>query len=243
MELDPEALRKSAEKRRTNTEFKAEEKLWNCEYCKRDFVREVMFMRHFCPAREKLDLLRSNIGQAAYQTYSIWMKLQKRSVQSIDKFSDSSYFRNFTEFVTWSQKLSLPKPESFIKLMVEADLKPSMWARSTSYELYLEWLDNAIPPEVQFIESLDYIKGIVDQKDFSNLYNEIGGNTIIKLIKNRKLSPWFLSTSSKFINWARQQAEVDDIVSALQPGTFAKKINANKELSDAFKEVHLLEGT
>jgi len=197
-------------------------------------------MSHFCKEREKMDMLKSPQGQAAYQFYCEWMRMKRHSIPPADRFMASKFFNQFIKFVEWSEKVAIPAPSSsFIKLMVETNVLPSMWCRPNTYEMYLTWFDNAYPPETQFLESLDKIKEIAaDEKcKPGEVYEKIGARELIKLIRRRKLSPWLMVTSSRFLTWAQAlpQIDRDDLNTAINFLAYANKLNANPALARMLK--------
>lgn len=158
-------------------------------------------MNHRCPDREKIDLLRSATGQAAYAHYSEWMKAKKRSIPPIETFGESRYFNAFVKFAEHAVKTQIPNVRQFVRLMVEHnDVSPMLWCRDNVYALYLEWYDQAYPPEVQVIESLDFLKEQCAEHGVepSKIFEAIPTTTLANYITRRKISPWFLSASRVF---------------------------------------------
>lgn len=241
MTLNRDDLRNSAKSRRTDESsvVMTDHALWSCEYCKRDFVRETMFMNHKCPEHERIEELKTPRGQAAYSYYSIWMKALKRSVPNIETFSNSRQYNYFTKFHDWVIKAAVPNISTYIQLMVEADVKPVMWCRTTTYELYLAAYDKMVTPEIQFLESMDRLKHIAETNNVkpSEVYNFLGPIELAKLIRKRKLSPWFLCTSHRFIRWAMALPEFERelIIQASGIGAFTAKLKSNQRLTAEFR--------
>jgi hypothetical protein len=201
--MEREELRKQALSRRREAEPISEVKkpLWHCEFCTRDFVQEKSFMSHRCKDRERIEELRSPIGQGAYAAYSEWMKIKKRSVPSIEVFSTSTLYSTFIKFAEHVQKTSIPNVKQFIKLMVQhGDVTPGLWCRDNVYAMYLEWYDQGFPPEIQVLESLQFTKEL--SLDFnvniSDIFKSVPVDTLVLYIKRRKLSTWFLASSKVF---------------------------------------------
>ena len=241
MTVDRDELRKAAASRRSDVVQERAAVVWHCEFCTRDFQTENGLMRHFCQEREKLDLLRSPRGQAAYAHYSTWMRLQKRSVPPAETFMNSRQFNHMVKFADWADRTSIPNAEQFIRLMVQSGTQPALWCRDNTYALYLDWYDNAYPPEQQFVESLDFIKTHMSGE---NPFDEFTAQELTSLIRRRKLSPWLLIASGKFLEWARKQPpELTQMVNdAINFGAFINKIKAHPELATEFKEACKSEG-
>ena len=234
--MDREQLRKEAASRRNDVGTPLQQAIsWNCEFCLRSFMTENGFMNHRCPEREKIEELKSPTGQAAYAYYSEWMRQQKRSVPTSDRFMNSRQYNFFMKFAAWSEKTAIPNPLQFIKVMVETGTQPVLWCRDTTFAMYLDWYDNAYPPIEQFLETLDKLSALATEYEVSldNVYREIGARNIAKLVRRRKLSPWFLTVSKKFLEWVQSlPADERGMVSdAVNFGAFAGKLKQQPELA------------
>jgi hypothetical protein len=234
MTLDREELRKSAASRSDGT-IPAASATWPCEFCMKDFVTEGGFMRHHCAARERLELLKSPKGQAAYSFYSQWMKIKKFSVPAQDRFMSSKQFNYFIKFVEWAEKTAIPNPVNFVQLMVDHSVEPVLWCRDSTYSMYLEWYDNMYPPREQFMETLLALEKHAEEHGvpLDKVYEALGASTVAKLVRRRKLSPWLLTLSPNFLHWV-QALPVHDreiVADAVNFGAFAAKINQNPELA------------
>lgn len=234
--MDREALRKEAASRRNDVGAPLQQAIsWNCEFCLRSFMTENGFMNHRCPEREKIEELKSPTGQAAYSFYSEWMKLQKRSVPDQDRFMNSRQYNFFMKFAVWSEKTAIPNPMQFIKVMVETGTQPVLWCRDTTFAMYLEWYDNAYPPIDQFLETLDKLSmyAVDYGVPLEQVYQAMGAREIAKLVRRRKLSPWFLTVSKKFLEWVQSlSADERGMVSdAVNFGAFAGKLKQQPELA------------
>jgi hypothetical protein len=141
----------------------------------------------------------------------------------------------FVKFTDWVEKIAVPNPTQFIKLMVETGTQPVLWCRDTTYAMYLEWYDNAYPPITQFIESFDTLKELAADHcvSTSKVYDALGYLEIAKLVRRRKLSPWLLIVSSNFLRWvqARPSLEKDVLTETINFGAYAAKLAQQPELA------------
>lgn len=235
MTLNREELRKAAASRRNDAAAVERVTVWHCDHCLRDYATETGFMNHHCPEFEKLELLRSPQGQAAYSYYADWMRANKRSVPPQETFLNSKQFNYFVKFAGWVDKTAVPNVKRFVELMVETDTPPMLWCRDTTYALYLEWFDNAFPPEQQFVETLDFMRklSIDHEVEPKQLYTHLGAFEIAKYVRHRKISPWLLVVAPGFLNWVSKlpQHERDVLNEAINFMAYANKIRANPELA------------
>lgn len=240
MTLNREELRKAAANRRSDGKIEdIAMPVWRCDHCSRNFQTENGFMKHHCKEREKLDQLRSPLGQAAYSHYCTWMKFKKRTAPPIETFMTSRQYNYFIKFTEWSNRTAIPNTARFIELMVETDTPPSLWCRNTTYALYLQWYDSAYPPESQFIETLDLLKHLAREHDckLKDIFATLGATELAKLIRRRKLSPWLLITSGAFLGWVRTlPANVSEILKdAINFNAYVDKMKQHQALVEEFR--------
>lgn len=199
-------------------------------------------MNHRCPAREKIDELRSSVGQTAYAHYSEWMKLKKRSVPPIETFAESRLYNSFINFAEHAAKTNIPNVRQFIKLMVEHnDVSPTLWCRDNIYSLYLEWYDDGYSPEQQVMESVEFVLQLAEDYDCtpSFVFKGVPVDTLVLHIKRRKISPWFLMASSVFRRHLLlcDQQDKDKLERALNAGAMINRIQKNADLFKFFNKV------
>lgn len=249
MIMDRDQIRQAAKSRRSSAtieQSQVKKIAWDCEYCNRTFATENGFMDHNCIAKNKLDQLKSPLGQAAYSYYSIWMKQKGRSVPPQETFMSSRQYSNFIRFAEWVEKLSIPNPEQFIRLMIEADVQPPLWCRHNTYTMFLQWYEGIYSPEEQFIDSLEELKHIAVDLEctVSDIFEKLGPVEISKLVRKRKISPWLLVTSKVFLTWAqkRPQFEKDMLNEAIDFKTFASKLGSRPDITPLFKKACESEG-
>lgn len=204
-------------------------------------------MDHRCPPREKIDELRGSVGQAAYAHYVEWMKAKKRSVPPIETFAESKYYSTFVKFAEHAVKTNIPNVKQFVKLMVEHnDVSPALWCRDNVYAMYLQWYDQAYPPEVQVLESLEFTRELV--KDYettpAEVFKTVPVDTLVLHIKRRKLSPWFLAASKVFRTHLLHCGPEDKekLERAMNMGAMIARIQKDQGLFQFFNRVTLSEG-
>lgn len=178
---------------------------FKCNYCSKKFVSETIFMRHFCEARRRAEALVNPIGQAAFIFYNDWMKVRKFGAQSAAAFMASKFYKAFINFAELVKKANIPNPTQYIKVMVENDMPPNMWCRDTSYALYLNWIDKASDPILQVAQSIEYLISVCEDEQvrLENIFQHLGTQRILQLIRQRRLSPWFLFASERFTSMLR----------------------------------------
>ena len=249
--MDRQALKNQAASRRNRGAEPASKVNWTCEYCNHPFATETGFMNHRCRGREKLEELKSPIGQAAYAYYTEWMKMNKRSVPSIETFSESKLYSSFIKFAQWVVKVRLPNTTGFIRAMVmNGKISPTLWCRDNVYAMYMEGYDNVVHPTVQFLDTHENLIAMAKlyPVPVQDVFIMLGVDGVLEFVQQRKLSPWFLIASQVFRTWLKSLPleDQDRVESALQIGAMLNRISHNEslkvlltEFSKATKELGL----
>lgn len=231
--MDREALKLRAANRRNGLDAeKPSRPKWSCEYCGHGFAHEVTFMRHHCAERKRLDELRSPVGQSAYIFYSEWMKAKKRSVPPIETFATSRLYTTFVKFADYATRTNMPNTSMFVRLMVEHDVNPTLWARDQTYALYIQWVDEATPPLLQAADSLEFLYSLADKYECApnKVWGELTISQLAQHIQRRKLSPWFVLASESFREYMYslepQQRRI--LLDAIREGPMIERIKQEK---------------
>lgn len=173
---------------------------WLCHYCSRRFSSEGVFMRHHCEPKRRAQELASPAGMAAYGYYREWMKLKKYSQPSSAAFMESKYYRSFMNFTQLVMDANIARPDKYVEIMVATDILPTLWCRNSAYALYLEWSDKLSDPLDQVQESIAYLMDLAEKEnvELTDIFDHLGPQRVISLVRQRRLDPWFLFCSSKF---------------------------------------------
>lgn len=242
--MDRESLRNQAASRRNSADVEEAPRrkvVWNCEFCTHDFASERTFMKHRCRERERIEELRGPIGQSAYAFYSDWMRLNKRSVPTIETFATSILYTAFIKFANHVRRVNMPNPPGFVKAMVEnGNVQPVLWCRDNVYAMYLQGYDKIVSPTTQFVNSIDVIMELAKDYECTPqlVFEQIGVEKILDLVQKRKLSPWFLVSSGAFRAYmaSRNANEADRLEGGVQVGAMIMRIQQSPENIELFTE-------
>lgn len=176
------------------------DKTYECQYCFASFKRESSFMRHTCKQMERTLELRSPSGQAAYALYCMWMKEQKRKAPPIETFADSMYYTPFIKFAKFVKDMGIARPNSYIMLMAQKQISPSLWTRNESYRFFIEWNDKLSTPAYQAEVTVDTLYKLADSHGIGvhDVFARVHPRELIQMIRERRLSMWLLLHSSVF---------------------------------------------
>lgn len=138
-------------------------------------------------------------GQTALSFYQTWNKCCHRHINPTS-FLASKYFVTFIKFAKFVQKIQLPEPDMFIKLMVKRDLPPTLWTSDQVYAIYMEYLDKQLTPAQHAKITINTLFRLADAHEVGvgDVFKVIHCNEVIALIRERQLSPWILLFSKQF---------------------------------------------
>jgi hypothetical protein len=178
----------------------ARAKNWHCHYCNHRFKNELTFMKHHCEPKRRAQELMTPIGQAAFEFYREWMRMKKYSQPSAAAFMESKFYRSFLNFAQLVQDANISKPERYMALMIEADILPILWCRDQCYSVYLDYMDKVSDPIEQVQDSINYLLDICEKEGYSlsNVFEKLGAQQVLSLVRQRRLTPWLLFCSPTF---------------------------------------------
>lgn len=234
MSTDVLDIQNRAKSRRAAKAQEQVEAQWHCHYCDKRFTHEMTFMNHVCKERLRYEELRSPIGQAAYAYYCEWMKQYKRKAPPIDTFGTSRYYTAFVKFAKYVNDVSLPAPNTFIRLMSDRDISPTLWARAQCYSIYLEFYDKSVDPLDQVQLSIMTLLDICEKEnvEMPDVFNHLQVPRINELLRLRKLSPWLIFCSQTFGQFLKTLSPDDwsEMSKIVNPSHWSEKLAQNKKI-------------
>jgi hypothetical protein len=137
------------------------------------------------------------------------MALQKKSVSQPASFLKSRHYNAFIKFTKFVKRVRIADVETFIYMMKEKAVQPSMWVCDPMYSMYLEYLDRHTTPTRQANLTMKTLSKIADAADcdIGDVFKVVHPVEILELIRERKLSPWMLLRSVKFGAMLEQVSE------------------------------------
>lgn len=204
------------------------ERKFECSFCHTKFVSEDRFLKHKCKQMIRDEQFRMAIGQAAWIYYQYWMKVQHRQVPRSTSFLHSKYYTSFIRFAEFVKKVQLPEPETFIWLMTEKEILPPMWDKDQVYAIYLEFLDMQGNPKKQAETTINTLFQAADaaECEVEEIFEVLTPNDVMQLLRQRRLSPWLLLNSKKFMKFfVERLSSGEQIVmeSIIRPNHWAEK--------------------
>ena len=215
---------------------------YQCDYCQARFKTEGRFMKHHCDAMTRIEQFKTLRGQAAMQFYKTWMTIKRHaSVVTPEVFMDSTFFTAFYKFAGFALKTQLPDPSSFISLMVKQKIDPKYWTRDEAYAKYLEWMTRAMPTNKIIEITVQTIFDIAEVTEVSpsDIFTVLSPNEVIQLIQQRRISPWILLNSKKFMIFFRDNTSGEERVileRLVNPDYWTKRFDTHPKDLELAKE-------
>lgn len=171
-----------------------------CKYCGKRLVSAENLENHYCENRKKELVLPTKIGRSAFYYYKMWREKMKFTVATQESFLSSRYFKSFINFVEFAKMHMIPDKTGYIDLMISKKIEPSYWSNDYYYNYYKEMFDSLYSPIKQYEMSLDYLMKISTGLDcpVNKVLEKIPPIDLMKLISNKKLSPWLLLFMNSF---------------------------------------------
>lgn len=174
-----------------------------CDFCGKNFKREVNFLKHKCEKMKRYDLFKKPLGHIAYLTFNQWRKISGYPPVTVETFTNSRYFNAFIEFAKFTTSQSIPDKIGYIELMVKKGLLPFNWSDSDVYDYYIENFDKEYTIDEKVDLSIETIREISIKNECkpSEIFNKVSPIQVLRYITARRLSPWLLLPSKKFMDF------------------------------------------
>lgn len=215
---------------------------FECKYCLKKIVKKATFDKHNCETKKRYALCKTRLGFAAFDDYKYWISLKKGKVINLSTFVGSTYFNSFIEFQDLAMNRGLPDRKLFMQVAVDRGLLPNIWKSDEMYEYYIAHYDGTVTPMVKFINSVRTLSSIADSVDcdISEALNHMLPSEIALLIFQRRLSPWLLLLSPKFmhiLHTVKDDSQFVMLNALLDPVEAKKQFRANKSVVEEIKKM------
>jgi hypothetical protein len=180
------------------------------------------------------------IGQTAWIFYQKWLRSYNKVANNAKAFINSRYFNSFMKFAELAKNSKLPDTDAFVAVMREHDISPTIWTREEVYNLYLEHLDKKLSPERHAEITINTLFNHAEEfnVDVSDIFDTLTPNDVIKLVRERRLSPWILLNSGKFGDFFVNQTNAEQRIileTMIRPAFWQKKFNEDPQSVEQMK--------
>jgi hypothetical protein len=177
--------------------------IFECQFCDKKFLEQKSYESHSCKQKERHEIVKTKRGARAFSYYKYWLNQMGRHASSEETYRTSKFFNSFLAFCEFEKTMMLPQPKKYIDYMIQNNVMPILWNNLKYYQLYMVNYDDLICPILQVQDSIRYISSLSESIGCKeqDLLSYIYVDDIYKLVQSKRLSPWFLLNSQRFLKY------------------------------------------
>lgn len=180
---------------------------YQCQYCKKDFIKESSLAVHSCePRRRRMEKDEAGV-RLGFHAYIKFYELTQGSakLKTFDDFADSPYYKAFVKFGRYCVDIKAINTARFTEWVLKQNKKIDHWAKDTVYTEYLldylrvESVNDALARAIEF--------GINWSEDSGHPSHDClrygNSNKIVYAVSTGRISPWIIyncESGQEFLN-------------------------------------------
>lgn len=213
---------------------------YKCQHCSKRFVHEERFIKHECKEMKREKEFREPHGQMAWIFYQKWLRSYNKVANNAAAFINSRYFNSFMKFAQFAKRVKLPDTDAFVAVMRDHDISPTIWTMEEVYNIYLEHLDKKLSPQKHAQITINTLFNHAEdhETDVATVFDTLTPNDVIKLVRERRLSPWILLNSVKFGDFFVNQTNSEQRIileTMIRPAFWQKKFKEDPDSVEQMK--------
>ena len=173
--------------------------MFQCRYCKKDFVKETTLAIHVCEPRRRHQEQNERGVQLGFQAYLKFYEVTQGSarLKTFDDFAESSFYRAFVKFGRYCVAVRAINPARFTEWLIRQNKKIDYWCKDSIYTEYLldylkiEHVDDALARAIEY--SIDWAEKSGHPAQDCLRYGN--SNTVAYAVTTGRISPWVLYNS------------------------------------------------
>jgi hypothetical protein len=181
--------------------------MYQCKYCKRDFVKETTLAVHVCEPRRRFQEQNERGVQLGYQAYIKFYEVTQGSakLKTFEHFAESSFYRAFVKFGRYCVSVKAINPARFTEWLIRQNKKIDHWCKDSIYTEYLldylrvENVNDALARAIEF--SIEWAEKSGHPAQDCLRYGN--SNVMAYAVTAGRISPWVLYNSEsglQFLN-------------------------------------------
>ena len=222
------------EKTKFMTEFE-------CEFCKRKFVKEISWVNHSCEKKRRWfqrDEPHARFGFLAWNRFyelNTYNK-SKNFKNSFRNFIDSRYYTAFIKFGLHIRDLNAIEPAKFIDYVIKNNLPIDKWTHDFVYEQFVRELTRQESGEAALERNIMLMNdwSIQNAKPWIDFFREVNPNQAVAWIRSGRISPLLLYNVDSAVDLFERctPEQISMIKEYAPPGTWKIKFNKNPDVCD-----------
>lgn len=216
---------------------------YECEFCKKDFLRESTILKHTCEVKRRWlnkDDKKNRLGFQAWLQFYTKNSLSKKN-KTYEEFIRSPYYLAFVKFGTYCIDCNVLNVSRFIDWLLKNQIKIDVWNKDTTYTKFLiEYLREEDPLDalVRSVETT-MILAEAERMLSKDCFRYCNKHKICYAVTTGKISPWMLyqSESGKKFLGELDDTQVRLIIDYINPELWAIKFIRDSEAVPQVKEL------
>lgn len=174
-------------------------KNFSCEFCKREFIKELSLVNHSCEKKRRWfqkNEPHARIGFAAWNRFYELNRFGKKTEFKNDyrNFINSRYYSAFMKFGRHIRDLNAIQPNKFIDYVIKNNLPIDKWTHDFVYEQYVRELTRQESAEDALERNILLMNewSMQNNESWYDFFRKVNTNQAVAWIKSGRISPWVL---------------------------------------------------
>lgn len=216
-----------------------------CEYCKSTFKTERGFQKHSCEKKRIAESLGGVGLLAAFDLYDFWHRYngfaRKSKPRSMDEFTKSPYFRDFTGLQKFMLERTTPPGREYIVWLSEQRIPVKQWTKESVLKRFITAHERGDNVMDLVMDSLNRMALWCDERelDITDFFEIMTPGDGIKWLASGKISPWVFLLSSKadvlMDKFSDEQLEY--VTRIIDPAYWESRFQVSKAQVEEVKEI------
>ncbi len=206
-----------------------------CEFCKKSFFNETLFMKHNCTKKQRWllrDELESKTALLAWNRFYELTSSTKKD-RPYREFIDSKFYIAFIKFIKHMKSLNVIEPAKFIDYVIKNSIPIDKWTQDWVYEQYVTELtkketpDKALERNIMLMNEWSNTTG----EPWYDFFRKVNPNQAVYWIKTGRLSPWIVYNVDSAVSFFSRcnEEQLNIIMKYAALGPWKVKFHNNKD--------------
>ncbi len=175
---------------------------FQCNFCKREFVREKSLINHICEQRRRWDSRDEKNVKLGFNCWLKWYELSGTNINNnkkytFEEFMKSKYYLAFVKLGKHIVGTKLLNAEQFLKYVIKNRIKLDDWCKEYVYIGYIRDVCKRENVEIALERQIQIMMDWAEENDdeWISYFEKVHPNEAIKLIRTGRISPWIILNS------------------------------------------------
>lgn len=172
-----------------------------CQFCKRTFVREDLFVVHMCAQKQRWldrDIPHVRLAFSCYQRfYTLSYGTKRGGQRTYEEFARSPYYMAFVKFARYIRSINAVSWEAFLDYLIRGSVKIDRWDSPVVYEAYIRDLNRRESPDAAVERNILLMQqwAIDNGEPWEDFFRKVATPLATLWIRTGRISPWVLYTA------------------------------------------------